>query len=609
LSDTDPTTPSSRKTIKVGLDGDDCRQTRQRNTIELRKNRREEMQHKRRKMMYEVNLDGDTGDAADDIEIDATNEDTTHPGARVMRVARLSEEELQARFVLVAQNGADLFSSDPKTQLKCVVRLRELTSIDMHKAETVTLPDGRKMKPVSALVSIEVVPALLKLLSVPFNTVRERVVFEATWVLSNIAAGEHSDTETVVKKGGIPVLLNLLQHPVERVRDQATWAIGNIAGDGAQLRDAMLQHKAVSHLIASLQPKTDKVDTMRNFAWALANMCRFKPPPPFEAIRPMIPAVVALLQYPDTDVVVDAMWCMQYIVDGVDEEDDAVRVHAIIQAKAIPVLIGILQTSDNHQVLIPLLQAVTNLMNGAKETTDVLIEANVITPLGKMLTHTRELIRAKACRALSNIAAGALHQANLIVSADLVPKLVELLKSDANSVQSEVIWCLTNLMSTAYSHSNLSTIQFLIDYGVVPLYCVQLESPSPDTLDVTLRGLTTLLEVAQLMNISDSTTLNRVSEEIEKANGNSMLLKLADHENSQISELAQSILDTYFQVDEYGPDEGEPTNAPTQSENTNTFAFLPGLANAPFAAGHAAAPSSFSFGDGASSSDAAMTNE
>ena len=83
----------------------------------------------------------------------------------------------------------------------------------------------------------------------------------------------------VVKSGAIARFVALLKSPAETVREQAIWALGNIAGDGADLRDQVIDAGAVEPLLslAKLDAKVNFILTLLfdDFAEALRSLCSY----------------------------------------------------------------------------------------------------------------------------------------------------------------------------------------------------------------------------------------------------------------------------------------------------------------------------------------------
>ena len=67
-----------------------------------------------------------------------------------------------------------------------------------------------------------------------------------------VLAASLLQTMSVVDAGATAPLGRLLMSPVDRVRDQASWCLGNIAGDGAELRDQLIQEGALESFIIML---------------------------------------------------------------------------------------------------------------------------------------------------------------------------------------------------------------------------------------------------------------------------------------------------------------------------------------------------------------------
>lgn len=130
-------------------------------------------------------------------------------------------------------------------------------------------------------------------------------------------------------------------------REQSAWCLGNIAGDGPAFRDLILSTPgAAEALLLNIQhPHNDSM--LKNCTWTLSNFCRGKPLPPLERVRPLIPALVHLLNSPDADIITDAAWGLSYLSDGEDA-----RIQAVVDSGVVTRLVQLLAhpaSTGTHQ--------------------------------------------------------------------------------------------------------------------------------------------------------------------------------------------------------------------------------------------------------------------
>merc|ERR1719261_2434860 len=203
-----------------------------------------------------------------------------------------------------------IMSEDPQAQFNSTQQYRKLLSIEQNP-------------PIQEVIQAGVVPRFVQFLR---EVNRPDLQFEAAWVLTNIASGTAEQTRVVVEQGALPIFVMLLQSPNDDVREQAVWALGNIAGDSPNFRDLVLQSGGLNPIMTVLRD-SEKTSMMRNATWSLSNLCRGKPPPPFEWVAPALSTLAQLIYSADVEVLTDACWAVSYLSDGPNE-----RIAAVISA-------------------------------------------------------------------------------------------------------------------------------------------------------------------------------------------------------------------------------------------------------------------------------------
>ncbi|RYG63309.1 hypothetical protein EON64_16190 [archaeon] len=104
-------------------------------------------------------------------------------------------------------------------------------------------------------------------------------------------------------------------------------------------------------------------------------MCRGKPAPDFEVVRPALPALAKLLFSSDLETITDACWALSYISDGPDH-----RIQAVLNAGVAPRLVELL-ASTSTSVQTPALRTVGNIVTGDDSQTQFIINLNALPAL------------------------------------------------------------------------------------------------------------------------------------------------------------------------------------------------------------------------------------
>merc|ERR1719160_1804672 len=289
-----------------------------------------------------------------------------------------------------------LLSDAPDAQFSATQACRKLLSIEQNP-------------PIQEVINSGVVPRFLQFLR---ETARPDLQFEAAWVLTNIASGTAEQTRVVVEQGALPIFVELLGSPIDDVREQAVWALGNIAGDSPNFRDLVLQSGGLQPIINVLR-ETEKTSMMRNATWTLSNLCRGKPPPPFEWVSPALGTLASLIYSADVEVLTDACWALSYLSDGPNE-----RISAVIHAGVCRRLVELLLHSS-PLVQTPALRAVGNIVTGDDHQTQVVLQSGALPSILKLLSHAKKAIRKESCWTISNITAGNREQIQEVMNNSL----------------------------------------------------------------------------------------------------------------------------------------------------------------------------------------------
>merc|ERR1719454_1400217 len=298
-----------------------------------------------------------------------------------------------------------LMSDDPQAQYNSTQQYRKILSIEQNP-------------PIQEVIQLGVVPRFVIFLQ---DITRPDLQFEAAWVLTNIASGNAEQTRFVVEQGALPIFVQLLQSPNDDVREQAVWALGNIAGDSPNFRDLVLQSGGLNPIMAVLR-ESEKTSMMRNATWTLSNLCRGKPPPPFEWVSPALGTLAHLIQTGDVEVLTDACWALSYLSDGPNE-----RITAVIQSGVCRRLAELLQ-HPSPLVQTPALRAVGNIVTGDDVQTQVIIQSGALPAFHNLLSHAKKNIRKESCWTISNVTAGNRDQIQAIIEHNLFPPVIHLLQ-------------------------------------------------------------------------------------------------------------------------------------------------------------------------------------
>jgi importin subunit alpha-1 len=305
-----------------------------------------------------------------------------------------------------------------------------------------------KAPPTDDAIAAGAVPLLAKLLENDNTPVTQ---FEAAWALTNIASGTTDHTACIVNTPGlISSFVRLLGSADHNVCEQAVWALGNIAGDSPIYRDLLFERGVLTELTQiperfghSGMPLTLR----RNMTWTISNLCRGKPAPPLSAVASALPYLAAMLQYPDSQVVADALWSLSHISDGTND-----RIAAVLAHGALPWILRHL-SFGGKRIENPGLRCLGNILTGNDHQTALAIEHGAITVLCVMLRaqvhYPGSGMKKEILWALSNVAAGNESQNNGLLQAGVFDLISDYIAMDDPSIRKQAQWTVANALRGA----------------------------------------------------------------------------------------------------------------------------------------------------------------
>jgi importin subunit alpha-1 len=563
---------------------EDLRRRRDSDTMQLRKSKREESLMKRRNANASpvpahrigatpllATANGSPTTATNSMAVTAAQPVDNCTAALSILSNPAMTQELLARF-----NGNDITAA-----LQATTQLRRMLSVE-------------KDPPIEQVLALNVLQRLVLYVSLGAVTPGQQMppeqaqlAFEASWAITNIASGNSDATKAVANAGAVPVFVNLLATADESVsalflnsffvttffffffflklRDQCVWALGNIAGDGPTLRDLCLSENVMQALLYqfSLEPSQGLV---RNTTWAISNLCRGKPAPPFDRVSMCLEALAFLVRSNDKATLSDSLWALSYLTDGDDSKIEAV----IAQPGVCESVVRLLSHAE-VSVKTPALRVVGNIVTGNAKQTQAIIDLQPFGALAELLRSSKKSLVKEACWTLSNIAAGDYGQIQSLIDANLIPLLVEKMNTGEFDTKKEACWAVSN----ATTNSVALTRQFA-DRSVVQALVDMTACNDTKIVLVALEALEHILKAGE----PDGKLLtgdNVFAEYVEDAGGLQVLEDLQEHQNVNVYNQAVAILEAYFGGEEARPDENVAPNLKQVAVAQPQFAF--GLAN------------------------------
>jgi len=294
--------------------------------------------------------------------------------------------------------------------------------------------------------------------------------------------------------------------------------------------------------------ESEKTSMMRNATWTLSNLCRGKPPPPFEWVSPALGSLANLIYANDVEVLTDSCWALSYLSDGPNE-----RITAVIKAGVCRRLVELL-LHTSPLVQTPALRAVGNIVTGDDQQTQVILQSDALPRLQKLLSHAKKAIRKEACWTISNITAGNREQIQEVINHGLLPGVIHLLQTADFEIKKEAAWAISN----ATSGGSPQQVDYLVESGCIKPLVDLLSVSDSKIVGVALEALENILKVGKDQQLEKGLSENPYGAKVEQADGLTKIESLQEEDpNEDVYQKALKILENYFPLEDEDADIAE----------------------------------------------------
>jgi hypothetical protein len=408
-------------------------------------------------------------------------------------------------------------SGDFDKEFKSTVMFRKWLSIERNP-------------PIQMVIDFGIVPRFIEFLQRPLGN--SMLVFEAAWVLTNIASGSVSQTQFVVDCGAVPRFIRLMEHDDDQIKEQAVWALGNIAGNGIENRDLLIESGIMKYLLEFGASKSLKSSLIKQAIWTLSNLWRLKPRLERPWVAPSLQVLVRLLHSFDAEILEETCATISYITD--DNTDNNERIEAFIRTGSCRRMVELMGHSSKN-VRTFALRTVGNVVTGNDRQTQAMINAGALRGLETVIRQSKDTKELKeACWTISNITAGTQDQIQSAINAEIFPPLIELLNNGEFDVKKEIIWVIAN----AFSGGSPEQIEYIVSLSCIPALFNFLSICDAKIIETCLDAILSLVQIGNPKYIDQMKSI----EGSEKLKSLEFRAEFSVQVSSRVARIAASLL-------------------------------------------------------------------
>mmetsp|Transcript_13351 Transcript_13351/g.29394 ORF Transcript_13351/g.29394 Transcript_13351/m.29394 type:complete len:567 (+) Transcript_13351:132-1832(+) len=514
------------------------RSDRERMTVEIRKNKREEKLKSRR-------TSNDTNEMATDSDVQILSE--------VQIVSEIQES--MEMFKVWKENNQNMELAAPFS--RAVTRIRHLLSGDNP--------------PLGAVLNADCLPYVFD--AFQWNDEYTHLQVEAAWIFTNLASSDEQPEYThrvALHPGLVHELVRLLlEGRTPELREQCAMCLGNIAAGSEDYRDSLLEMDGVRNGLVQ-QILHAETETLRKEVVSTTKLL-LKSSMNRDLILTtcFVKPLIECLKHSslnDTELQVDICWALEYLAEG--EAETGERANILLKHGALEVFMVRLRKLLEQQhlarpaVVVRLVRCIGNFAVGTEEQTSCVLEAGFLNYVERLLAYSKR-VEKDTVWVCSNIAAGTLEQAmTLAKHARVLSGIADAANSKKWNVQVESLFTLSNLLCKKEDFITTRVLQA----GVLRPFCSNLKAPDVDVLLSILDGLEVLLQYNK--TLYNGSLICGLQEE----GGIEALGDLMYHRSNKVHDKVAWILSEYIEPELENDDEFESSNL-CPANNGETFEF------------------------------------
>ena len=291
---------------------------------------------------------------------------------------------------------------------------------------------------------------------------------------------------------------------------------------------------------------------LEKIIWCVSNLCRGRPKPNFEHVSIAIPYLSKIFNNTPTptskstggEIFASTCWTLFYLSEGSDEKVLDALDRCDIFARLFSIIAGAGAGAVDHhnpQLILVSLQILSNFALGDGSYVEKLWIDNRIECISQVLNSSKKDVVVEALFLLSNVVdcEGDDQVDKMISSPTLMSILMNFLQSGHQDVRLECLWIIGNIASSGTEKQ----LQKLVQLGVVPLLCQNLEFYNTKTVLMLLDTIDEILLVGE-----------RLGEDyrliLDEHGGVDMIESLQTHLNDDVYRRSVEIIESHFGEDD-----------------------------------------------------------